>query len=70
MMNRVADINDSMMFCMDEESVKPAYMRKKVSQGRNTDSQGDVQKQAVFVMCFCKGKPLYEWALAGIKSLY
>ena len=44
MMNRVADINDSMMFCMDEESVKPAYMRKKVSQGRNTDSQGDVQK--------------------------
>jgi len=44
MMNRVADINDSMMFCMDAEAVKPAYMRKKVSQGRNTDSQGDVQK--------------------------
>jgi len=44
MMNRVADLNDSMMFCMDAEAVKPAYMRKKVSQGRNTDSQGDVQK--------------------------
>jgi Ca-activated chloride channel family protein len=44
MMNRVADLNDSMLFCMSEEAVKPAYMRKKVSQGRNTDSQGDVQK--------------------------
>jgi hypothetical protein len=29
---------------MSEEAVKSAYMRKKVSQGRNTDSQGDVQK--------------------------
>ena len=37
--NRVADLNDSVMFCMSEEAVKPAFMRKKVSQGRNTDSQ-------------------------------
>jgi Ca-activated chloride channel family protein len=44
MMNRVADMNDSMLFCADMEAVKPAYMRKKVSQGRNSDSQGDVQK--------------------------
>jgi len=44
MMNRVADVNDSVMFCMDEESVKPAFLRKKVSQGRNSDSQGDAQK--------------------------
>ena len=43
MMNRVADLNDSVLFCMDAEAVKPAYMRKKVSQGRNTDSQGDGQ---------------------------
>jgi Ca-activated chloride channel family protein len=44
MMNRVADVNDSMLFCADMEAVKPAYMRKKVSQGRNSDSQGDAQK--------------------------
>jgi Ca-activated chloride channel family protein len=44
MMNRVADINDSLLFCMDAEAVKPAFMRKKVSQGRNTDSQGGGQK--------------------------
>ena len=37
--NRVADLNDSMSFCMMEEAVKPAFMRKKVTQGRNTDSQ-------------------------------
>ncbi|QWE19193.1 vWA domain-containing protein [Polynucleobacter corsicus] len=37
--NRVADLNDSMSFCMMEEAVKPAFMRKKVSQGRNSDSQ-------------------------------
>ena len=37
--NRVADLNDSIMFCMDAEAVKPAFMRKKVSQGRNSDSQ-------------------------------
>ncbi len=37
--NRVADLNDSMSFCMNAEAVKPAFMRKKASQGRNTDSQ-------------------------------
>jgi hypothetical protein len=37
--NRVAGLNDSMSFCMMEEAVKPAFMRKKVSQGRNSDSQ-------------------------------
>ena len=42
--NRAASLNDSILFCMAEESVKPAFLRKKVSQGRNTDSQGDVQK--------------------------
>jgi len=42
--NRVADLNDSVAFSMEFECIKPAYMRKKVSQGRNTDSQGDAQK--------------------------
>lgn len=37
--NRVADLNDSVAFSMEFECIKPAYMRKKVSQGRNTDSQ-------------------------------
>ena len=37
--NRVADLNDSILFCMSEEAIKPAFMRKKVSQGRNSDSQ-------------------------------
>ena len=37
--NRVADVNDSILFCMSAEAVKPAFMRKKVSQGRNSDSQ-------------------------------
>ena len=37
--NRAADLNDSVMFCMDAEAVKPAFMRKKGSQGRNSDSQ-------------------------------
>lgn len=37
--NRVADLNDSMMFCADMEAIKPAFMRKKVTQGRNSDSQ-------------------------------
>lgn len=44
MKNRVADLDDTVMFCMSDEAVKPAFMRKKVSQGRNTDSQGDAQK--------------------------
>ena len=38
--NRVADLNDTVMYCMSEEAIKPAFMRKKVSQGRNSDSQG------------------------------
>ena len=29
---------------MADEAVKPAFMRKKVSQGRNTDSQKDAKK--------------------------
>ncbi|MBT8518458.1 VWA domain-containing protein [Polynucleobacter paneuropaeus] len=37
--NRVADLNDTIMFCMSEEAVKPAFMRRKVNQGRNTESQ-------------------------------
>ena len=44
MKNRVADLDDSVMYCMSTEAIKPAFMRKKVSQGRNTDSQGDAQK--------------------------
>jgi len=27
------------MYCMNAEAIKPAFMRKKVSQGRNSDSQ-------------------------------
>ena len=37
--NRVADLDDSVMFCMNAEAIKPAFMRKKVSQGRNSGSQ-------------------------------
>jgi Ca-activated chloride channel family protein len=37
--NRVADLDDTVRFCMNAEAVKPAFMRKKVTQGRNTDSQ-------------------------------
>ena len=37
--NRVADLDDTVMFCMNAEAVKPAFMRKKVTQGRNSDSQ-------------------------------
>jgi len=39
--NRAASLNDSILFCMADEAVKPAFMRKKVSQGCNTDSQKD-----------------------------
>jgi Ca-activated chloride channel family protein len=42
--NRAASLDDSIMYCMSAEAVKPAFLRKKVSQGRNTDSQGDAQK--------------------------
>lgn len=37
--NRVASLNDSVSYCMMEEASEPAYLRKKVAQGRNTDSQ-------------------------------
>ena len=37
--NRIAGLNDSVMYSMNEEAIKPAFMRKKVSQGRNSDSQ-------------------------------
>ena len=37
--NRIADLDDSVMFCMSAEAVKPAFLRKKVTQGRNSDSQ-------------------------------
>jgi Ca-activated chloride channel family protein len=37
--NRVASLNDSVMYCMEAEAIEPAYLRKKVAQGRNTDSQ-------------------------------
>ena len=40
----VGDQSLSVLYCMAAEAVKPAFMRKKVSQGRNTDSQGDAQK--------------------------
>jgi Ca-activated chloride channel family protein len=42
--NRAASLDDSILYCMSAEAVKPAFLRKKVSQGRNTESQGDVQK--------------------------
>jgi len=37
--NRIAELDDVMMFCADVEAVKPAFLRKKAVQGRNTDSQ-------------------------------
>jgi Ca-activated chloride channel family protein len=37
--NRVASLEDSLVFSMEFENIKPAYMRKKVTQGRNSDSQ-------------------------------
>jgi len=37
--NRIAGLNDSVMYCMEVEASEPAYLRKKVSQGRNSDSQ-------------------------------
>ena len=42
--NRATSLNDSILFCMADEAVKPAFLRKKVSQGRNTDSQNDAKK--------------------------
>jgi len=40
MKNRVADLEDNVIFCISEEANKPAFLRKKTTQGRNTDSQG------------------------------
>jgi len=40
MKNRVADLEDNVLFCMSEEANKPAFLRKKTTQGRNIDSQG------------------------------
>ena len=37
--NRVASLDDSLVFSMEFENIKPAYMRKKVMQGKNSDSQ-------------------------------
>ncbi len=37
--NRVADLDDNVMFCMEYESIKPAFLLKKLAQGRNSDSQ-------------------------------
>jgi Ca-activated chloride channel family protein len=42
--NRAASLDDTILYCMSAEAIKPAFLRKKVSQGRNTDSQGDAQK--------------------------
>ena len=37
--NRIAELNDLNAYGAQYEMVKPAFMRKKVVQGRNTDSQ-------------------------------
>ena len=37
--NRIADLDDNVMFCMDFESIKPAFLCKKVAQGKNSGSQ-------------------------------
>ena len=37
--NRVAGLEESVMYCLSEEAIKPAFMRRKVNQGRNTESQ-------------------------------
>lgn len=37
--NRVASLDDSVVFSMEFENIKPAFMRKKVTQGKNSDSQ-------------------------------
>ena len=39
MKNRSASLQDSVMFCMSSEAEMPAFLRKKLAQGRNTDSQ-------------------------------
>ena len=37
--NRVAGLEESVLYCLSEEAIKPAFMRRKVNQGRNTESQ-------------------------------
>jgi len=37
--NRIASLEDSAAFSMEYENIRPAFMRKKVTQGRNSDSQ-------------------------------
>lgn len=39
MKNRSASLVDSVFFCMSSEAELPAFLRKKMAQGRNTDSQ-------------------------------
>jgi hypothetical protein len=39
MKNRSAPLQDSVLFCMTTEADMPAFLRKKLAQGRNTDSQ-------------------------------
>jgi hypothetical protein len=39
MKNRSASLQDSVLFCMSTEADMPAFLRKKLAQGRNTDSQ-------------------------------
>jgi hypothetical protein len=39
MKNRSAELEDNVLFCMKDEAIKPAFLRKKTSQGRNSESQ-------------------------------
>lgn len=39
MKNRSASLNDTVFFCMDSQAELPAFLRKKMAQGRSTDSQ-------------------------------
>jgi hypothetical protein len=39
MKNRSAPLQDSVLFCMSTEAEIPAFLRRKMAQGRNTDSQ-------------------------------
>jgi len=39
MKNRSAELEDNVLFSMSEEVLKPAFLRKRTSQGRNTNSQ-------------------------------
>jgi len=39
MKNRSAALEDNVLFCIKSEAVKPSFLRKKTSQGRNSESQ-------------------------------